>query len=218
MFVTCKDYNNAGDILSKKFVNECQEINSVLSGMPLYLKYSQQDKKADDLIFDPVGNNDYIKQKLIGFQWKANVNIPKEFKMWGKDIDFSKSGVLVEVQFSNYPFLLNNLVRSQLFYKAKSLFTIEPVQVAVLITKLGILPSSNSTLYYEQAIEQIDSLFSYNIFDVPLRIIGIGIERSQEYPTVFSEYQGRTSRQLINQDHGNCLMPKHKGKLKFNLS
>jgi len=217
MFLKYKDYNGASTVLAKTFDSEWQEINSVLSTMPLYLKDSDQDTKQGQPIFDPVANNIFIKEELIKSKWTQNASIPNKFRMWGKDVDFSKLGVLLEVQFSNYPFLLNNLIRSELFFREKISFTQQhEVKAVILITKMGILPSSNSTLYYEQATEQIDSLYSHNIFKVPLRIVGIGINDGQTISTITSKYKARYSRDPLTTVRGSCTLCKTTKTLSFN--
>jgi hypothetical protein len=35
------------------------------------------------------------------------------------------------------------------------------------------LPASNSTLYYEQAKNQLDALSNYSVFSIPVRLIGL---------------------------------------------
>lgn len=140
--------------------------------MPLHLKSSDQDGKQGSLIFDPVGTNAYIKTNLAPLGWKP-ANIEAEYNFLGIDVDFAKSGVILEVQFSNYPFLLNNLLRSELFYREKVRFDGAPMSVVVIVVKAALFPASNSTLYYEQALKQLNGLAKYNLFSVPLRLIGL---------------------------------------------
>ena len=91
----------------------------------------------------------------------------------GTDIDFGKAGVIVESQFSNYPFLLNNTLRSELFFKAGTTFAGYATQLLILITKALMFPASNSTLYYEQAVRQLTALTDNHVFDVPIRLVGL---------------------------------------------
>ncbi|MEH2284834.1 MAG: hypothetical protein V7K90_26540 [Nostoc sp.] len=56
---------------------------------------------------------------------------------------------------SNYPFLLNNTLRSELFFKAKTEFVGYPTNLVIIVTKALMFPASNSTLYYEQAVNQL---------------------------------------------------------------
>jgi hypothetical protein len=112
------DFNEADLLISSGFQTEWGEMETVLNSMPLHLKASDQRGKQGRPIFDAVGTNEYLKMSLVSTGWRSSVQIPSEFKFLGTDIDFYKSGVIVEAQFSNYPFLLNNLLRSELFFKA----------------------------------------------------------------------------------------------------
>lgn len=173
MILQITDYNNAGRILSSRFSNEWTELQQVLASLKLHLKKSDQAGIEGSPIFDPVGTNEAIKSSLQAKRWVNNCQVPSQFDFLGKDIDFAKSGVLVEVQFSNYPFLLNNLLRSELFFRSQTAFSREPVAVTVIIAKAKMFPASNSTLYYEQAVNQLNSLSQHGVFSVPIRMIGL---------------------------------------------
>ncbi len=111
------DFNNAGNIISGNSSQEWKEIQNILLEMPLHLKASDQAGLQGNPIFDPVGTNSYIKEKLVSQKWAANISIPVEYSFMGTDVDFGKSKIIIEVQFSNYPFLLNNILRSELFFQ-----------------------------------------------------------------------------------------------------
>ena len=91
----------------------------------------------------------------------------------GKDVDFLKDGIVMEVQFSNYPFLLNNIIRTELFRKSHMKLDDSLVRSLVIITKTKDIPSANSSLYYEQAKNQISSIIDHNMIDIPITLIGI---------------------------------------------
>ena len=200
MILQYQDYNDSGEILCRSFQSLWDEIEAVLSAMPLHVKASDQRGIQGTLIFDPVGTNERIKCDLAAKGWLRNVTIPKANRPWGKDVDFCKAGILAEVQFSNYPFLLNNLLRSELFYQERHQFTTEPVKVLVIITKAQMFRASNSTLYYEQAKDQIDSLARHNIFDVPLRIVGLFEEQRVTTKAVLTQYAHRYSRTVVRRE------------------
>lgn len=173
MNIAISDYNGAGALFSGKYSSEWAEIDSCLSSMSVYLKASDQAGKQGSYIFDPVGTNGAIKSDLINRNWSPNVKVAKEFKFLGTDVDFVKRGVVIEVQFSNYPFLYNNIIRSELFLKAGALFGGHSFEVLTVVAKSGMFPASNSTLYYEQAKRQLDALIKYNVVDVPIRLVGL---------------------------------------------
>lgn len=205
MIIKYTGYNNAEQLLLTSFSQEWHEIYNTLTVMPLHLKPSDQQGKIGQPIFDPVGTNAYIKTELKKLGWKPNIPIPQAFRMWGTDIDYGKTGVIGEAQFSNYPFLLNNLLRSELFYKAKIEFTNYRIQVVIIITKAQLLPASNSTLYYEQAVQQINSLAPYKVFDVPLVVIGLFEPNNLTINAIWTEYHTtRYSRTIHNQYNCQC--------------
>jgi len=174
------DYNDASSLLETKYKVEWKEIEAVIKKMPLFIKDSDQKGKQGTKIFNPVGTNKAIEDGLREKSWKLKQQIPPEFSFLGTDIDFVKKGILVEAQFSNYPFLLNNIQRSELFLKSKTVFDEIATEMLIVITKCHLLPASNSTLYYEQAKQQLAALSSYKVFSIPVRLVGlteeIGVE------------------------------------------
>ena len=119
MQIQTTDFNDADDVIQSTFADEWRELEVILASMRLHLKKSDQAGIKGSLIFDPVGTNEYVKNRLKRLaNWTANYPIPSNFSFLGTDVDFVSNGLLVEIQFSNYPFLLNNTVRSELFFKA----------------------------------------------------------------------------------------------------
>lgn len=167
------DYNQVDSLLSDKYINEWNEVESVLTKMPLYVKDSDQKGKQGSKIFNPVGTNKAIEEGLKSYTWSFKMPIPNEYDFLGTDIDFVKKGILIEAQFSNYPFLLNNIQRSELFYKSKMIFDQVKTDLLIVITKCHLLPASNSTLYYEQAVKQLNALSAAKVFTIPVRLIGL---------------------------------------------
>ena len=113
---------------------------------------------------------------------------PPQFSFLGTDVDFGKNGLIVEAQFSNYPFLLNNTIRSELFFKAKLNLSGIPTLATVILTKGHMFPASNSTLYYEQARNQLNALATNRVFDSPIRLVGLFAPRIGTLPVIWTEY------------------------------
>lgn len=198
MHIEMTDFNEAGEILSGASLNDWADIAAVLSELPLHLKASDQAGKKGTPIFDAVGTNKGIKDGLLSRGWRAGLTIPDQYRFLGTDVDFAKNEVIAEVQFSNYPFLLNNTIRSELFYRADLRFTHSIVRVVVLITKAWMFPSSNSTLYYEQAAKQLNELNRNRIFNVPIRLVGLFAPMGQS-TAMWTEYSDpRYSRTVIS--------------------
>jgi len=201
MELKIKDYGFAEHLITSKYAAEWAEIYKVLSEMPLHLKASDQAGIQGQAIFDPVGTNAYIKENMTSLDWIPNKAIPSEFDFLGKDIDFVKSGVIVEVQFSNYPFLLNNLLRSELFFKAKTMFSNSATELLVIVTKAHMFPSSNSTLYFEQACNQLNALSNNKVFEIPIRLVGLASPATNPVPCIWTTYNDpRYSRSVALQE------------------
>lgn len=173
MRVQFTDFMGADTAIAAGYSQQWLELEQVLGAMPLHLKASDQDGKQGSAIFDPVGTNEHIARALVTRGWSGKIAIPEPFTFLGTDVDFGKQGVVVEVQFSNYPFLLNNTIRSELFYRAETVFHQLPTRLVVIVTKAGMFPSSNSTLYYEQALSQLTALAEHGVFTVPIRLVGL---------------------------------------------
>lgn len=205
MIIKYSDYNAAGKVINKKYRKEWEKLEKVLSEMPLHLKTSDQAGRVGSFIFNPVGTNRYIKKQLAKFKWSSNIPIPEKYNFLGINVDFGVGGIVIEVQFSNYPFLLNNLVRSELFYKSKTALAKEPTDLLIIITKAHMFPASNSTLYYEQAVKQINELAANNVFDIPIRVIGLFVEKEKEIPAKLTKYdKDRYSRTVVKELQISC--------------
>ncbi len=173
MDVQFTDFNSADSVIAQSFTDEWQSLLEVLQAMPLHLKASDQAGIQGNAIFDPVGTNEHIATALVARGWRAKIAIPGAFSFLGTDVDFGKRGTVVEAQFSNYPFLLNNVIRSELFFRSGTVFDQQPSRLIFLVTKGGMFPASNSTLYYEQGISQLSALAQHRVFSVPIRLIGL---------------------------------------------
>lgn len=188
MFIQFTDFNRAESIIDNQYHNEWSEISNILSEMPLHLKASDQAKIQGNPIFDPVGTNEYIKTAFVKCGWSSNIPIPQLYQFLGKEIDFGKFGIITEIQFSNYPYLLNNTLRSELFFKAKTEFAGYTTNLLIIVAKSGMFPASNSTLYYEQAVNQLTALTENKVFDIPIRLVGLFEKINTKVPVIWTEY------------------------------
>lgn len=205
MNLVMTDYNSADGIISAHCEQEWNELESVLRELPLYLKPSDQAGRQGSPIFDPVAANAFIRTHLESQNgWTANIPISSEFSFLGTDIDAGKNGVMLEVQFSNYPFLLNNTLRAELFFQGNFDIQGRRTILAVIVTKGGMFPASNSTLYYEQASKQLEALAKHNVFKVPLRLVGLVSPLDSNQPAVWTDYGARYSRDMSNQRNVIC--------------
>ncbi len=200
MDIDLSDYNLSNSLFAGQFASEWAEIESVLKAMPVHVKASDQDGKQGNDIFDPVGSNEAIKAGLRAKGgWVLNPPIPPQFAFLGTDVDFMKNGILVESQFSNYPFFLNNLLRSELFFRNQPTIGGQQVKALVMITKDRMFEASNSTLYYQQGVEQTANLASFNMISIPVRVVGLKVQPNVKVPAVVTAYHAaRYSRTVVN--------------------
>jgi hypothetical protein len=197
--VQVTDFNGADAIFAGSHFAQWTEISASLAAVPLHLKASDQARKIGAPIWDAVGNNAAIRTGLEARGWQARIPIPAPFKFLGTDVDFVKDGAAIEVQFSNYPFLLNNLLRCELFFKGRIQLDGAVIQVGAIITKAKMFDASNSTLYYEQAVNQLSALAANNVFDVPLRLVGLFEPYGPAIPVEWTTYAApRYSRTISN--------------------
>lgn len=203
MFTKIIDYNEAKHLIKNEFENEWLELNSILLKMPLYLKESQQKGKEKQLVFDPIGTNRYISKELTEKKWCKDIDIPKKFRALGKEIDFGKNHIILESQFSNYPFLSNNIFRSEImFRKEPELEKIGKIKLFIILTKDHAIPSANSSLYCQQARNQVK--FSEEIFSLPIRLISLHCKINTKINAIMTDYKKRYSRDSINDEKIKC--------------
>ena len=167
--------------------------------MPLHIKASSQANKQGKPIFDPIGTNLYIENYLNKLGWNL-LPIPAQYEFFGKGIDLAKAGLILENQFSNYPFLLNNTARVEFFFQKGTQLGGQSIKLMIIITKSQIFPSSNSSLYYEQAVRQLSALDEIKLFKIPIRVVGLFEHINTTASAIWSEYEKKTARNIVTQN------------------
>lgn len=192
------DFNGAERYYSGAGTPEWADLEEVIAKMPLHLQGSLQAGKVGSAIFDPKATNLHIKRATQERGWRS-IPVPAGLQAFGKDWDGGKRGTLGEWQFSNCPFLCNNCVRSEVVYKAGIVLPgVSPLRGLVIVTKSGLFPASNSSLYYEQARAQLDAATQVNAFTIPIRLVGLTIKSQvDQYNAVWTDYTDRTSRTTV---------------------
>jgi hypothetical protein len=190
-----RDFNGSDAYFDGPGKNEWAEIADVIAAMPLHLQASDQARKVGSPIFDPKGTNAHLTDTAKARGWHA-VPVPKELTVFGVDWDAGKNSTLAEWQFSNYPFLWNNVIRTEAVYKSKTaLPAVGVAKALIVVTKSGIFPSSNSTLYFEQAAAQLDVVTKFQAFSVPIRLVGLTLPKGcVSTDAVWTDYGGRYHR------------------------
>lgn len=195
--VRVADFNGADALFNRGAARaEWVDLAALLEEAPLCLQASEQRGKIGSAIFDPKATNARLTEGARRRGWTAPVPVPAELTMFGVDWDTGKRRVLAEWQFSNYPFLWNNIIRSEAVFKGGvRLPGLLPIRGLVVITKTGIIPASNSTLYFEQAAAQIEAVLRFNTFELPIRLVGLDIaEENETAHVVWTTYAERYAR------------------------
>ena len=140
--------------------------------------------------------------------------------MFGVDWDAGKGNTLAEWQFSNYPFLWNNVIRTQAVMSGGvRLSGVSETRALVVVTKSGALPASNSTLYFEQAEAQLNAVFRLGAFSLPVRLVGLGLEpETREMDAVWSEYPNRYGRAASRRSDVRVRITWSKARSKYGVS
>lgn len=196
MQIEIRDFNGATDYFGTVGHQRWAEIASVLENLTPQLQASDQAGKIGSAIFDPKGTNACLTAAADAVGWRK-VSVPGDLKPFGKDWDAGKGSVLAEWQFSNYPFLWNNIIRSEAVFQSKGIIAplTAPVGALVIVTKSGSFPASNSTLYFEQANAQIDTVTTLGVFEIPIRLIGLMIPQASSMEAAWNVYAGRYARE-----------------------
>jgi len=215
------DFNNSSQYFRSHGRQEWDDISDIISNMPLYLQPSQQSGIVGNAIFDPKATNNYLTTNTHQRSWRT-IHVPPQLQMFGKHWDSGKNGTLAEWQFSNYPFLWNNIIRTEAVISSNTNLNNNVLPKGlIIVTKSGMIPSSNSTLYYEQARAQISSVISLNVFKLPIRLIGLVIPTTlNEIDAVWTKYPNsysRVGRSITNRfsiQRGRCSFYGH-SSIKF---
>ena len=192
------DFNGAERYYHGSGAREWTDLNEIVTEMPLYLQGSLQAGRIGSAVFDPKATNLHLKGETQARGWRT-IPVPRDLKAFGNDWDGGKSETLAEWQFSNYPFLCNNCTRSEIVHKTRlKLPEMSPIKGLIIVTKSGLFPAAQSSLYFEQAEAQLASATALGIFTIPIRLVGL-TNKSQvvEYEAVWTEYADRTSRTAL---------------------
>jgi hypothetical protein len=203
---TSSDFNGADDYFANEGSSEWSGIEAVVSSlMPQFQPHGQAGLEGA-ANFDPKATNHHLTTAAQKLGWHK-VPVPGELTEFGLDWDAGKGGTLAEWQFSNYPFLWNNIIRTEGVYRSgTSLLGVPRVRALLVVTKSGSLPASNSTLYYEQAHKQVSAAVGFNAFTVPIRLVGLTVDPDcatlevdwNEYPARYGREARETTRRTMN--------------------
>jgi hypothetical protein len=201
MRVLHSDFNGADQFFATDAgASEWSDVQRILRGMPLYMQASDQRGKKGKPIFDPKATNAHLNRATQECGW-APIPVPDDLTEFGTDWDGGKRSTLAEWQFSNYPFLWNNIIRTEAVFNAKTrLPGLMAIRGLIVVTKCGLFPASNSTLYYEQAKAQLEAATRFGAFSIPIRLVGLSISTGPTSQAIWSIYSGRYARKPESQE------------------
>lgn len=193
------DFNGAGEYFAGPGADEWADIEDIVDRMVPCFQASDQAGIKGAPIFDPKATNLVLTTEASRRGWRS-VPVPERLRAFGDDWDAGKRCTLAEWQFSNYPFLWNNVIRTEAVFKQGiPLRGVHRTEALLVVTKSGVFPSSNSSLYYEQAKAQLEVVTVLDVFDVPIRLVGLGVEpATSTLPVWWATYEGRTSRTVLH--------------------
>jgi len=196
------DFNSAAEYFDGPGSDRWDEIDAVIGSIPPQLQPSDQRERLGTPIFDPKATNALLTKGAAKYGWDR-VPVPADLGSFGVDWDAGQGPVLAEWQFSNYPFLWNNIIRTEAIYQSQAVLPQlgQPVDALIVVTKSGRFPASNSTLYFEQALAQIKTVTTLGVFNVPIRLVGLTIDPSATKLEVdWNQYSGRYGRAIATTD------------------
>ncbi len=190
----CVDYNGADEYYAGEGRDEWSEMESILASLVPQLQPHGEAGLEGEPNFDPKATNRELTNAAEEFGWRK-VAVPRELAEFGTDWDVGKGGTLAEFQFSHYAFLWNNIIRTEIAYRAGwRTAGATPLRALLHISKSALLPSSKSSLYFEQAVQQVESAAKVDAFTIPIRLIGLTVPDGESFPVDWNTYPGRTSR------------------------
>lgn len=200
MIFNLKDFNGAAEYFATTGFSHWQDLQSVIGSFLPQFQSSDQAGKIGVPIFDPKATNAKLTKGAAALGWDA-IPVPTELRPFGVDWDGGKGPVLAEWQFSNYPFLWNNVIRTEAVFQSRAVLPglDQPVEALVVVTKSGRFPASNSTLYYEQARAQLDTVTTLGVFNIPIRLVGLDVDPNATTLEIdWNQYSGRYGRNPIS--------------------
>ncbi len=108
-----EDCNDGLAVLQQNHPAELAEIQAAISGMEYHVQLCGEAGRTSELIFSPSLNNDGLKSAFRAFNWECGVALENPTPETGRDVDYYKNGVVVEVQFAHYALCITDVSRMQ---------------------------------------------------------------------------------------------------------
>jgi len=180
------DFNGAERYYHGSGAREWTDLNEIVTEMPLYLQGSLQAGRIGSAVFDPKATNLHLKAKL-----RQEVGGPSQSQETSRRLVTTGTAARVKR-------LLSGSSRTIVHKTRLKLPEMSPIKGLIIVTKSGLFPAAQSSLYFEQAEAQLASATALGIFTIPIRLVGLTIKSQvDEYEAVWTEYADRTSRTAL---------------------
>jgi hypothetical protein len=147
--------NNALVYLQANRIGELNDILCVLDNAPYQVQLCGQKGRQGELIFSPSVTNTVLENDFVSRGWEARVPLFNAGYDTGKDVDFYKNGVVVEVQFAHYGLCLTDISRMERLFtgglklQPTSSGSPRPVVAGVEIVVDRQMPTSQSVAHMD---------------------------------------------------------------------
>lgn len=170
-----EEVNNAMAFLQANRSAELNELFSVLDNALYQVQFCGQRGRETELIFSPSMSNTVLKDSFTSLGWEAGVPLANPGYDTGRDVDFYKNGVVVEVQFAHYGLCMTDISRMERLYSRSLQLQSNPsgaprhVVAGVEIVVDRHMPTSQSVAH----MEQLRTRGAPVALTLPLLMIGI---------------------------------------------
>lgn len=170
-------FNQGDTYLSQHKSAEWSELADLLSRTVYNVQRCGQRNRENELIFSPSMTNAVLREELTQMGWISGIKLDNPGYDVGKDIDFYKNGILLEIQFAHYGILQADIVRMQGLYQQKYFLQNHlPVECGIELVVQNSMPTSNSVAHFDQATQRAAA----SATSLPLVIVGLHPPNSGE--------------------------------------
>lgn len=188
MRIEIHSVNDGEDYIARNHPIEWAEFNETLAQIPYHVQLCRQKGRENEMIFSPSMANAAIKELLLKKGWSAGVPIQNPSYQSGKDVDFYKNGVVLEVQFAHYGLMQADVGRMEdLRSGTLKLAGALSVDSGIELVVTNKMPRSQSVAHLEQALTRAAPLAR----TLPLVLAGITPPSPGE-KVMFHEVQERS--------------------------
>lgn len=175
MNFTLHDRNGAFTLLHADYASELAELELAIRQAEYQMQMCGEKGRTNEMIFSPSLSNDSIKQGLISLGWEHNVRLLNPTPESGRDVDYYKRGIAVEVQFAHYGLCVTDISRLERLFTGDLALRpgtdgrTRPVEVGVSVVVEKAMPTSQGVSNLDQLTTRAATLAA----SIPLLMVGI---------------------------------------------